>query len=234
MANLSPRGRLTATGAGAAFLALLMAPMAHADADPGYADLSALYDSVATFENSFSLYEDSVFYSDLASLGNIISASGIDVGVPFPSGADASDDVNTILAQGNTIVNQLTEVQSEITNDYGNITVLAGTDDKELPVVEEALTFQQQIDADIANLPTITSADETNPLLIDYLSAISINETNLDNYVVNLTEQLLNASPAGLSGDNAVILADGLGFLTDVQGASETLTLLADLSSLGL
>ena len=73
---------------------------------------------------------------------------------------------------------------------------MAATDSKELPLIAEALTFQDQINQSIAFLPTITAQDETNPLLVSDLSALYTNELNLDNIVVNLGEQLANGSPA--------------------------------------
>lgn len=66
------------------------------------------------------------------------------------------------------------------------------------------------------------------------MSALYTNELNLDNIVVNLGEQLANGSPSGITDANASIIADGLGIANDLQGTSETLTFLADLTSLGL
>ncbi len=51
---------------------------------------------------------------------------------------------------------------------------------------------------------------------------------------MNVGYELAAASPAGLAEDNAAIIADALGIANDASSASETLTLLAELSSLGL
>jgi hypothetical protein len=110
---------------------------------------------------------------------------------------------------------------------------VAATDSNELPLVAETLTFQDQINQSIAFLPTITAQDETNPLLIADLSALYTNEMNLDNVVVNLGQELTIGSPAGITADNAAIIADALGITNDLQSTSETLTILADLTNLG-
>jgi hypothetical protein len=220
---------LCAAGAGAAFVGLLMASLAHADADPAYGDLSTIYDAVTTFENSYGSYEDALFYSDLTSPGNIISATGFDVGDPFSSGATASSDLSSIAAEDDTVIGQLTNLEQTIAGESG---VAATYADKELPVIEDTLAFQQQINSAIGDLPSITAQEETNPALISDLSALDINETNLDGNLINLGYELF--SPAGTTADNAAILSDGLGIAIDTQSTADTLTLLADLSSLGL
>jgi hypothetical protein len=96
------------------------------------------------------------------------------------------------------------------------------------------LTFQDQINQSVAFLPTITAQDETNTLLIADVSALYTNELNLDNIVVNLAQELAIGSPAGITADNASIIADALGIANDLQSTSETLTILADPTSLGL
>ncbi len=230
MANLSPRTRLLASGAGAAFLALLASPLTHADTGGAYADISAIYGDAFAFANSFGSYEDTLFFSDLTSSANLFSASGIDFGGdPFPAGATATDDVGAIATEGTKLNNELSALE------YPDLTsVQAATDSKELPLIAEALTFQDQINQSIAFLPSIPAQDETNPLLIADLSALYNNELNLDTTLVNLGYELAAASPAGLTEDNAAIIADALGIASDAQGASETLTILADLTSLGL
>jgi hypothetical protein len=220
---------LCAAGAGAAFVGLLMAPLADADADPAYGDLSMIYDAVTTFENSYGSYEDALFDSDLTNLGNIISATGFDVGDPFSSGATVSNDLSSIAAEDNTVTAQLTNLEQTIAGESGPAATYT---DKELPVIEETLAFQQQINSAISDLPSITAQEETNPALISDLSALDINETKLDGNLINLGYELL--SPAGTTGDNAAILSDGLGIAIDTQSTAETLTLLADLSSIGL
>jgi hypothetical protein len=231
MINLSLAGRLIAAIAGAVFTGLLVAPLADADADSAYSDLAAIYGDVSTFENSWGAFEDGVFFSDLTQLYNVISATGIDLGDPFASGATVSNDVSTVLTEGNTLTTQLENLEQAVATAP---TIVATTDDEELPVIEETLAFQQQINTDIGELPAITAQDETNPLLIAYLSALDGNETNFDTYLINLGDELAIGSPAGITADNASILADGFGFVTDLQGAGETLTLLADLPNLGL
>jgi hypothetical protein len=220
---------LCAAGAGAAFVGLLMAALAHADADPAYGDLSTIYDAVTSFENSYGSYEDALLYSDLTSLGNIVSATGFDVGDPFSSGATASSDLSSVAAEGNTVTGQLANLEQTIAGESGPAATYA---DKELPVIEAAVAFQQQINSVISDLPSITAQEETNPSLISDLSALDINETNLDGTLINLGYELF--SPAGTTADNAAILSDGLGIAIDTQSAAETLTLLADLSSIGL
>jgi hypothetical protein len=235
MPNLSSRAPLTAVGAGATFLALALAPLAHGDADPGYAGLGAIVDAVSAFENAFGSNEDALFVNDLLYPPNLLSASGIDFGGdPFPSGATGSDDVATIASTGTTITGQLTNISSEITGTFDHSAVLAGTDNDELPVVNAVLEFQQQINADVASLPAITAQDASNPLLLADLSALDLNEANLSASLVNTAYELSIASPAALTDDNAYILADSMGILTDVQSTSDTLTFLTELSSLGL
>ena len=231
MANLSLHVRLIAAGAGTAFVGLLASPLAHADADSAYGDLAAIYGDVSTFENSWGAFEDAVLFSDLTQPYNVISAIGIDLGDPFASSATVSDDVSSLLKEGNTLTAQLESLEQAVATAP---TEVATTDDEELPVIEETLAFQQQINTDVVDLPTITAQDETNPLLIAYLSALDGNETNFDTYLINLGDELAIGSPAGITADNASILADGFGLVTDAQAAGETLTLLADLSSLSL
>ncbi len=231
MANLSRSAWLLIASSGAALTGLLAAPLSHADADPAYGDLSTIYADVTEFENSYGLFEDSVFYSDLASLGNIIDASGINIGDSFSSGATASDEVNSIAAEGSTLASQLTTLEQTIA---GEPAALAATDANELPVVTDTLAFQDQINTDIANLPTITTQDETNPLVIADLSALYGRELDFSNELGNLVDSLGIGSPAGITADNAAILAEGLGITLDTQSAGDALTLLADLSSLGL
>jgi hypothetical protein len=242
---------LCVAGAGAALMGLVMTPLAHADVDgsslllaaatdlpdgaaaTGYGDLSNLYVDVSVFENSFGSYEDEVFFSDLASVGNILRASGLDVGNPFPAGATASDDVSAIAAEDTTVSGELTSLEADI-NDDDTTPGLAAVDSKELAVVADAQTFEQQISADVGNLPTITAQDETNPVLISELSALYNNEINLSGNLTNLGDELVPGSPAGITADNAGILSDALGILSDVQRTADTLTVLADLSSVGL
>jgi hypothetical protein len=234
MTNLSPVTRLVglcAAGAGAALFGLAATPVAHADADAAYGDLSTIYGDVIVAVNSYGPFEDLVFDSNLASLGNIISDSGIYVGDPFSSGATAATDVATILSEGTTLAGQLTNLEQTIAGEpAGNATI----DNPEYPITGDTLAFQDQINTDIANLPTITSQDETNPLVIADLSALYGNEINFSNELVNLGEQLANASPSGISDVNANILSEGLGIAIDTQSTADTLTLLADLSSIGL
>jgi hypothetical protein len=225
MPNLSSSARLIAAGAGAAFMALLASPLAQADADL-YTDISYIYGDALAYDNAYGPFEDAVLYSDLAQPYNIVAASGLDIGGPFPSGADASQDVSTIEAEGNTLVTQLTELHAAAATD--------AADFPEYPVIGDASAFQEQLNTAIADLPTITAQDETNPLLIADLSALYGNELDLSTYLSNLGDALAGNDPAGITADNASIIADALGFATDVQGASETLTILADLTSLGL
>jgi hypothetical protein len=111
---------------------------------------------------------------------------------------------------------------------------VAATDSKELLLIAEALTFQDQINESIAFLPSIQAAGETIPLPVADLSALYTNELNLDTTLVSLGEQLTNGSPAGITDANASIIADGLGIANDLQSTSKTLTFLAELTSLGL
>jgi hypothetical protein len=230
MSNFSPRTRLLTSGVGAAFLALLASPLVHADAGGAYADIASIYDDAYTFANSFGLYEDSVFFNDLVQPYNLVSASGFDVGGdPFPSGATATDDLGAIATEGTKVAGDLNTLE------YAALPpIVAATDDKDLPLIAEALTFQDQINQSIAFLPSVPAADETNPLLIADLSALYANEVNLDNIVVNLGEAFAAGSPAQIADDNAAIIADALGIANDTSSASETLTFLAELSSLGL
>ncbi len=230
MVPLSPRTRLLMSDVGAAFVASLTSPLAAADVGGAYADISSIYSDAITLDNSFGAYEDGLFFSDLTSSANLFGASGIDFGGdPFPSGATATSDVSAIAAEGTKLANELNKLEY-----FDPTSVQAGTDSKELPLIAEALTFQDQINQSIAFLPTITAQDETNPLLIADLSALYGNELNLDTTLVNLSYELAAASPAGLTEDNAAIIADALGIANDAQSASETLTFLAELSSLGL
>jgi hypothetical protein len=230
MPSLSARTRLLTSGAGAAFLALLASPFVHADTGGAYADISSIYGDALTFDNSFGSYEDALFYSDLDSSANLFSASGIDFGGdPFPSGANATSDVSSIATESTKLADELNTLQY-----FDPTSVQSATDSKELPLIAETLIFQDQINQSIAFLPSISAQDETNPLLIADLSALYGNELNLDTTLVNLGDALTDASPAQLTADNAAIVADALGIANDVQSASETLTLLAELSSLGL
>jgi hypothetical protein len=235
--NAAPRWHrrtagLCVAGAGAALIGLLATPLAQADSDPAYGDLSNVYDAATSFANSF--YDDGGFDSDLVSVGNILSASGLDVGNPFPTGATAADDVSAIEGEDAALTSQLTSVEADI-NAYDNTPGLAAVDSKELPVLTDALTFEQQINADVDNLPTITAQDETNPSLISELSALYNNQIDFSNNLTNLVvSQLDPGSPAGITSDNAALVASGLGALIDTQSAADTLTVLADLSSIGL
>jgi hypothetical protein len=251
---------LCAAGAGAALIGLLATPLAHADADESslllaaasadlpddaaataYHYVSNIYEAVTSFENSVvsssataTAYEDALFFSDLTSVGNILSASGLDLGDPFPSGATATDDVSALVGEGTTLTDQLTNLEQEVDSLQDGNTVLALTANQEAGVVLSILAFQEQINYDIDNLPTITAQDESNPAFISDLSALYSNEVNLDTYLVNLGDNLEIASPAGITGDNAAILSEALGMANDAQGSAETLTILADLSSIGL
>jgi hypothetical protein len=230
MVNLSPSARLITAGAGAAFMAVLASPLAQADVGGAYSDISTIYGDAVTFAGAFAPVEPEVFYSDLAQPYNLFSASGIDLGQdPFPSDATATSDLGAIATEGTKLASDLNGL---VYVEFPPIT--AATDSKELPLIAEAFTFQDQINQSIAFLPTITAQDETNPLLIGDLSALYTNELNLDNIVVNLGEQLANGSPTGITDANASIIADGLGIANDLQSTSETLTILADLTSLGL
>jgi hypothetical protein len=230
MVNLSPSAWLITAGAGAAFMALLASPLAHADTGGAYADISTIYGDAITFANSFGSYEDSFFFGDLAQPYNLFSASGIDLGQdPFPSDATATSDLGAIATEGTKLASDL--------NGLGYVElppIVAATDSKELPLIAEALTFQDQINESVAFLPSIPAADEANPLLMADLSALYTNELTLDNTLVNLGQELAIGSPAGITDANASIIADGLGIANDLQSTSETLTLLAELTSLGL
>jgi hypothetical protein len=230
MVNVSSSARLITAGAGATFLALLASPLGHADTGGADADISTIYADAVTFANSFGSFEDALFFSDLTSSANLFSASGIDFGGdPFPSGATGTSDVGAIAAEGSKLANELNVLE------YFNPTgVQVGTDSKELPLIAETLTFQDQINQSVAFLPSIPAQDETNPLVIADLSGLYNNELNLDTTLTNLGEALTGASPAELTADNATIIADALGIANDAQGASETLTLLAELTSFGL
>jgi len=240
VANLSPTPRphtarrpawqrrtagLCAAGAGVAFIGLLVSPRAHADADGAslYGDLSTIYGDVSAFENSYGLFQDTVFFSDLASPGDIVAASGFDLGDPFPAGATASEDLSAVAAEGDTLTSQLADLQAT-----------AAADGNELAVINDALSLQQQINSAVGDLATITGQDETNPLLIADLSAIYSNEVNYDTFLVNLGDALAIDSPAGITADNAYILSEGLGMVNDLQSSADTLTILADLASSGL
>jgi hypothetical protein len=225
MANLSPSVRFLVAGAGAAFMALLASPLAQADEDAS-AELSFAYGDALIYEQSWGLPEEFQFYSDLASPGNLLSASGVDLGDPFPSGASASDDVNMIVTEGNTLTSQLADLRSAAGSDVA--------DYKEFPVISDALSFQEQINNSVADLSPTTAQDETNPLVIAELSVLYGNEVDLGNNLVNLGDALTIGDPAGITSDNAAIVAEGLGILSGAQGASETLTFLADLTSVGL
>ncbi len=146
MSNFSPRARLLASGAGAAFLALLASPLVHADTGGAYADISSIYGDAYTFANSFGSYQDALFFSDLTSPANLFSASGIDFGGdPFPSGATATDDLGAIATEGTKLAGELNTLEY-----FDPTPVQAATDSKELPLIAEALTFQDQINQSIA------------------------------------------------------------------------------------
>jgi hypothetical protein len=230
MVNLSPRTQLLTVGAGAAFIGLLASPLADADTGGAYADISSIFGDAITFDNAFGSNEDALFFSDLGSSANLFSASGIDLGQdPFPTGATATSDVGAIATEGTKLADDINGLQ------FPDLPpTVAATDSNELPLVAETLTFQDQINQSIAFLPTITPQDETNPLLIADLSALYTNELNLDNIVVNLGQELAIGSPAGITADNASVIADALGIANDLQSTSETLTILADLTGLGL
>jgi len=251
---------LCAAGAAAALIGLLATPFAHADADDpslllaaasadlpdgaaatAYHYVSNIYEAATSFENSVvsssttaTAYEDALFFSDLTSVGNILSATGLDLADPFPSGATASDDVSALVGEGTTLTDQLTDLEQEVDSLQDGNTVLALTANQEAGVVLSTLAFQEQINYDIDNLLTITAQDESNPALISDLSALYNNEVNLDGYLVNLGDNLNFASPAGITDDNAAILSEALGMANDAQSSTETLTILADLSSIGL
>lgn len=211
-------------------MALLASPLVHADTGGAYADISSIYGDAYTFANSFGSYEDALFFSDLTSPGNLFSASGIDFGGdPFPSGATATGDLGAIATEGTKLAGELNTLEY-----FDPTSVQSATDSKELPLIAEALTFQDQINQSIAFLPAIPAQDEANPLLVADLSALYANELNLDTVLVNVGYELAAASPAGLAEDNAAIIADALGIANDASSASETLTILAELSSLGL
>lgn len=225
---------LGVAGVGAAIIGLLAAPVAQADSNPAYGDLSTLYQDAIAFDRPYGLLEYGQFFSALASPGNVLAASGLDVGDPFSSSATASDDLTAIEGQGAALTGELTGLEATV-NDYENTPGLEAVDGKELAVVGDALTFEQQITADIDDLPTITAQDETDPLLISVLSALYNNQTDLGNeFINNLGEQLASGSVTGITDDNADIFAYGLGTLVDTQSAADTLTVLADLSGLGL
>ena len=230
MADFSPRTRLLTAGAGAAFLALLASPLAQGDVGGAYSDISSIYGDAFNFANSFGSYEDSFFFGNLTQPYNLFSASGIELGQdPFPSDATATSDLGAIATEGTKLADDINALQ------FPDLPpIVAATDSKELPLIAEALTFQDQINQSIAFLPTTTAQDETNPLLVADLSALYSNELNLDSIVVNLGEQLANGSPAGITDGNASIVADALGIANDVQNTSETLTFLTELTSLGL
>jgi hypothetical protein len=124
---------LCVAGAGAALMGLLVTPLARADTDgsslllaaastdlpdgaaaTAYHDLSNLYEFVTSFENSYGSLEDLFFFSDLTILGNVLSATGLDLGDPFPSGATASDDVSAIVGEDTTLTDQLTDLEQEV------------------------------------------------------------------------------------------------------------------------
>jgi hypothetical protein len=252
---------LCVAGAGAALIGLLATPLAHADADDSslllaaastdlpdgaaataYHYVSNIYEAATSFENSVvsssataTAYDDALFFSDLTSVGNILSATGLDLGDPFPSGATASDDVSAIVGEDTTLTDQLTDLEQEVDSLEDGNTILALTANQEAGVVLSTLAFQEQINYDIDTLPTITAQDETNPALISDLSALYSNEVNLDGYLVNLGNfNLEDGSVAGITSDNAAILSEALGIANDAQSSAETLTILADLSSIGL
>jgi hypothetical protein len=214
-----------AAGAGGAFMALLASPIAQADAG-AYTDISYIYGDALVYDNSYGLAEDTQFYSDLASSGNILTALGIPEGVATPPGADVPADLNALAAEGNTLTNQLTELHSVAATD--------AADFKEFPVIGDTLAFQEQINNSIADLPAITGQDATNPLLVADLSGLYGDEVNLSNELINLGDALAIGSPAEITSDNAAIIADALGMAGYAHGASDTLTLLTELSSLGL
>ncbi|UMB67628.1 hypothetical protein [Mycobacterium paraterrae] len=209
------------------FLAMLASPLAHADADAAYGDLANLYVDASTFSNSFGAYEDLLFDSDLTQ--NLFAASVSNLFAQSPSAATASDEVNAALTEGHTVATELDALET-----YQPASVVAATDGKDIPAIGDAAMLQEQINAAIADLPAVTAQDETNPLLVAELSALAGTELNLTDYAGNLGEQLANGSPAGLTAENTLFIAEGLAVLSNVQSTSETLTLLADLSSLGL
>jgi hypothetical protein len=220
-------------GAGVALIGLLATPRAQADSDPAYGDLSTLYQDAIAFDRSFDLSEELQFFSALGSLGDVLRASGVDLGDPFSSSATASDDLTAIEGEDAALTGQLTSLAADI-HDYDNTPGLAAVDGKELSVVGDALTYEQQITADVDNLPTITAQDETNPLLISELSALYNNQIDFGNNLTNLVGELEIATPAGITDDNAALVASDLGILVDTQSATDTLTALADLSSVGI
>jgi hypothetical protein len=230
MVNLSRRSQLLTAGAGAPFIGLLASPLADADTGGAYADISSIFGDATTFANAFGSTEDALFLTDLTSSANLFSASGVDFGGdPFPPGGTATSDVGAIATEGTKLADDINGLQ------FPDLPpVVAATDSGELPLIAEALTFQDQINQSVAFLPTITAQDQTNPLLIADVSALYTNELNLDNIVVNLGQELAIGSPAGITADNASIIADALGVANDLQSTSETLTILADLTSLGL
>lgn len=172
-----------------------------------------------------------MFFSALAGDGLSASGLGLSLGDPFSSSATASGDVSTIEGEGAALTSQLTGVEADI-NDTSAIT--AQVDSRELSFVTDTLAFQQQINGDVDSLPTVTAQDETNPLLIADLGALYSHEIDFGTLLTNLGNHLANGSPTGITEDNAAILANGLGLLIDTQSTADTLTALADLSSLGL
>jgi len=245
---------LCVAGAGAALIWLLVTPLAHADADgssfllaaaatdlpdsaaaTGYSDLSNLYVDVTSFENSNGLYEDALFFSDLTSASNILSATGFDIGGDrLGPGESASDYLSAIEAEDTTLTGQLTDLEQEVDSIEAGNSALALTANQEADVILGTSVFQEQINYDIDNLPTITAQDETNPALISELSALYNNEIDLSTNLTNLGDELEIGSPAGITQDNAAILSEALGMANDAQSSAETLTILADLSSIGL
>lgn len=224
---MSPFSRfagLIAAGVGAAFAALLAGPLARADIN---GTLGVLDGDAYAFSNSFGPYEALLFDSDLSQ--NLVAAGINDLADHFPSGATASQDLSAVVTEGNTITGQLDALEG-----FQPAGVAATTDSKELPVIGDMLALQEQINNAITNLPAITTQDEANPLLIADLSALYDNELNLSTYATNLGYELAAGSPAGLTGDNTNFVADGLGIVTDLHATADTLTLLAELSSLGL
>jgi hypothetical protein len=227
MANFSSPARLIAVGAGAAFLALLTSPTSQADVDTAYGDLAVIYGDASNFSNSFGAYEDLIFDSNLSQ--NLFAASVIGLGGPMSTDATASQELSSVVAEGTTITGQLGALE-----DFQPASVVAATDSKELPVIGDTLVFQEQVNNAIADLPAITAQDETNPWLVADLSALYDNELTLGTYATNLGDELAAGSPAGLTGDNTNFIAEGLAILNDIHGTADSLTLLTELTSLGL
>lgn len=180
---------------------------------------------------------DALLFSDLTSADNILSATGFDVGGDrLGAGANASDYLSAIAAEDTTLTGQLANLEQEVISisDSCNGCTLAFTDMNEDEVILSTSSFQEQINYAINTLPTITAQEETSPLLISYLSALYNNEIDLGINLTNVGDEFEIPSAAGITAGNAGILSAALGMAADTQGSAEMLTILADLSSIGL